>query len=77
MFWKKEIVGDKQTITRFAFLPTDLNDGVSVWLQRYYVEQEYRPNQITRMSWTDLGYIECVPGWKDIKTYKKSLDKQD
>lgn len=41
MRWKNKgpKAGDRRTIKRFAFLPTPLDDGITVWLEQYYVKQ--------------------------------------
>ena len=39
MKWKTDAVlqsGEKRVVENFAFLPTELDDGYTVWLQKYY-----------------------------------------
>ena len=54
MRWKtaaKNKHGDKRIEQRFAFLPTELDDGYTVWLEPYYaLEQWYENNTDTAMS---------------------------
>lgn len=33
-------IGDYRIIHKFAFLPVLCNDGVKVWLEKYWIEQE-------------------------------------
>lgn len=43
MRWKTEESkpGDKRIVKYFAFLPTTLTDGWTVWLESYFAEEEY------------------------------------
>lgn len=44
MKWKtnRQIMdGDKRTIIRFAFLPTPMSDGMTIWLERYLLHQVF------------------------------------
>lgn len=42
MQWKLPAVGTMRIRTRFALFPTHIpRNGVAIWLQRYYVVQEY------------------------------------
>ena len=52
MKWKTEKTenGTERVVRYFALVPTELSDGYTVWLQRYYskeVWQEYRSDSYT------------------------------
>jgi hypothetical protein len=44
--------GDARTVKRFAWLPERLNDGIVVWLQFYWADQE-------RGSMNQYWYDKC------------------
>jgi len=52
--------GARRIVSWFAWLPTAMSDGTTiVWLERYGVEQEFRPFTYTHKpvsydTWTDV-----------------------
>ena len=55
MKWKHESpkLGDRRTEVRMAWLPTQLDDGYTVWLETYRVHYRYE----TRRVATKGGYL--------------------
>jgi len=45
MRWRTErppVAGDRRIVHEFALLPVRLNDGYTIWLEKYKEVQEYR-----------------------------------
>ena len=76
MKWKTKIplapsVNTVRVISRFAWLPTDLDDGHSVWLQSYQVKQIWTKAGLAQTFKTG-GEILVVGGnysWLDVKSF--------
>jgi hypothetical protein len=56
-------LGDERTETRFAWLPTKLDDGYTVWLETYSVHLRYEACMVP----TKFGYIRAEQ-WNVFKT---------
>mgnify|MGYP000861225753 CR=1 FL=1 len=50
--------GDRRTVWYFALFPTKLDDGYTVWLERYWAEE----------VWQVCEYDGYFAFWKTIKT---------
>lgn len=54
--------GDKQIRKYFAFTPTELDDGYTVWLESYTVEE----------IWYEVETDSAMSHWKSLKSYRNS-----
>ena len=62
MRWKSWAVpkrGDKRTVKYFAFWPTKLENGFTIWLEAYCSEEEWRTAPDG-----DMGYWKSIRAWK-------------
>lgn len=59
MKWRSIVHGQRRETRRFAWAPTKLSDGITIWLERYYVS----------LYWHDGGYW-CV----ERKSQSKVID---
>jgi hypothetical protein len=57
--------GDKRVADYYALLPTKLDDGYTVWLERYYATEE----------WVKIRHDPSESYWKTIKTSVRHPDK--
>ena len=66
MRWKTEKTksGEKRVVTYFAILPTKLDDGYTVWLEYYWVEETWDDGT------TSIGFGH----WKTNRTSVKHPD---
>lgn len=66
MKWKTEKpkAGDRRVVRYFALLPTELNDGHTVWLERYYALETWDDGTTS----TGFGY------WKPKLTSVQHFD---
>ncbi len=65
MRWKTNVgpqTGDKRVSKFYAYLPTELDDGYTVWLEDYYVLESYDDGT------TSTGF----PYWKPLKKTLKN-----
>ncbi len=70
MIWKTKQgpkSGDKRVEEYYAFLPTELDDGYTVWFETYYVLESYDDGT------TSTG----VPYWKPLRKTLKNPLKPD
>lgn len=58
--WEGPKYGDKQTVKYFAFWPVRLDNGITVWLESYWAEEEWHT--------MDDGYMGY---WKTLRTWSK------
>jgi hypothetical protein len=58
MKWKTTKSGEQRIATYFALLPTELDDGYTVWLQKYYSVETWDDGTTS----TGIGY------WKTTMT---------
>ena len=71
MRWKTSITlkspvhGDRRVVKYYAILPTELDDGYTVWLETYYATEE----------WVEIEYDYFQSHWKIIKTSVYHTDK--
>jgi hypothetical protein len=66
MRWKAPVepqIGDEKTTARFAYSPTRLDDGYTVWLEYYTVHLRYETRDVA----TKGGWIPKTR-WFDCKT---------
>ncbi len=75
MRWKTELkpnTGDKRLTQYYAFMPTDTDDGYTVWLEYYWVEEEfhYFPSEGTG-SWFTKKKMVHHPDRPDTGSSKK------
>jgi hypothetical protein len=62
MRWKTDngpYRGDRQRRKRFAFFPTPLSDGYTVWLEQYWAEEE----------WESDSYDGTLSRWRTVRTW--------
>lgn len=59
-------LGDQRVITRFAWFPTNLGDGYTVWLEQFMILQIFKSTRIRTM----MGRI-VVDEWCDESTTVK------
>lgn len=66
MRWKtdKQKTGDRRVVKYFAFCPTELNDGHTVWLEHYYALETWDDGTTS----TGFGY------WKTKLTSVQHFD---
>jgi hypothetical protein len=57
-------VGTQRTLTRFALLPTEMNDGTIVWLEFFKATQEYKK----------IGQIVSIIGKIPVIVFKYKWD---
>jgi hypothetical protein len=58
--------GDTRWVDRFAWIPTPLDDGHTVFLEKYRVEQQYKEVDIVvGVSPVSLTALT----WKDVRSY--------
>ena len=71
MQWKLPEVGTMRIRTRFAIFPTSIpSDNVKIWLQRYYVVQEYYSGRWQTFPDT----CHCLTYWGAVD-FIKSLNR--
>jgi hypothetical protein len=71
MRWKKKRhpnVGDIRIKTKFAFLPTKLNDGYTVWLEKYEIIEEYTVRIIHDHKFNGEPYSYDEFKWELVRT---------
>ena len=85
MKWQTKIkpqsqLGELRTVERFALFPRKLDDGYTVWLEIYNVDQKYWPDFYSLTDDIDL-VRRCISDtdmypdeypimlWREIKTY--------
>ncbi len=87
MKWRTEARpqhGDIRVVQYFAFAPTELSDGYTVWFENYWAKEEYHyvPSEGTGI-WTTLSTSTQHPDRPDTGSTKKSststqrLDRPD
>jgi hypothetical protein len=59
--------GEKRKVQYFAFFPTELDDGYTVWLENYWALE----------SWDDDTTSTGVGYWKTIRTQRKDPTRPD
>ena len=66
-FYKKQYeIGDKRTRKKFAWFPTRINKHLTVWFERYQVEEE-----LIRYSYIDFDMDERIGRmWKTIRMWE-------
>lgn len=68
MQWKTpERIKHGQTDVRkyFALLPTELDDGNTVWLEFYYSEE----------VWIEMNAEYAMSHWKSVRTYSQKTNE--
>ena len=69
MKWKIEkepTLGDKYTLTRFAFWPVTTDNGYEVWLEKYIEHREYAEVTI-------FDGFEVYPGLSWVRTARYAI----
>jgi hypothetical protein len=56
--------GEKRTVQYFAFFPTHLDDGYTVWLERYWVTEQWEVYSDPRLN-----------NWRILKTSTHHPDR--
>lgn len=66
MRWKtnEPKLGDTKAEIRMAWLPTELSDGYTVWLETYRVYLRYERRMVPTKAFTTIARIR----WFEIKT---------
>lgn len=68
MNWPTTKLGDTRTVVRFAWLPVELDDGTTVWLEQYVSEERFERYLSTFPS--DFGpHMES--GWRP--TFRRTV----
>ena len=69
MKWKtNNMTGSKRITSAYAFIPTKLDDGYTVWMETYWVTE----------TWDDGTTSDVGHGfWKNRKTSSKNPKKPD
>jgi hypothetical protein len=69
MKWKTIKLDDRKTVKRFAFLPTELESGMTVWLEFYKIDLIYR-NIPRRVRYHGISVPRHYPGWHCLRKYQ-------
>lgn len=75
MRWKTKVENftqSRRTVRRFAWLPIRLEDGFTVWLTWYYVNQIWRESVQIRGDKFPWG----IYGWFDVGTPRQESPKE-
>jgi len=61
--------GDIKIVKKFAFFPTKLKDGYTVWLEKYYVTYKWRVynSRILKDEWENVDTYT-------VETYEKKCE---
>ena len=54
MRWSSPRKGDLRKVRKFAWLPTECDEGVTVWLELYTAVEEFQ-----------MGFEDC--GWRTVR----------
>lgn len=76
MRWKTETpkIGDIRKLVKFAWLPTKLDDGHTVWLEQYSVTECYEDRLVITKFFISHVRTDWHPVRRDlyVPTYSKS-----
>jgi hypothetical protein len=62
---KLPVNGERQVVEYYAIVPTNLDDGYTVWFEKYYAIQE----------WVEIRHDPLESYWKTIKTSVHHLER--
>jgi len=58
MKWRHPSLGDTKTKSKFAWLPTRLDNGYTIWLANYLATYQY----------VEVDYMRRMPGGRGIRS---------
>jgi hypothetical protein len=65
--------GDRRIRIKFAWTPTSMHDGSTVWLEHYMIEEVWKKDRDEEMWGDSCHIIYMRDGWRTVRLFAQPM----